>query len=92
MRDECIDQDLLASVVLGEMQRHGNLTVVPLFTPVNHGPEYLTLKEALENGLLTITEVSQHGTVPELRVDNRAELPCCSWTARNLWARNRTGC
>jgi hypothetical protein len=48
--------------------------VVPLFTSVNHGPEYLTLKEALEKEFLTVTEVSHGGSVPELKVGNRADI------------------
>ncbi len=52
-----------------------NMGVIPLFTPVNHGPEYLTLQEALKRGLLTITELSQSGSVPELKVLSRAEIP-----------------
>jgi len=48
---------------------------IPLFTTVNHGPQYLTLKEALDQRLLTITEVSQGGSVPELKVVNKAEIP-----------------
>ena len=52
-----------------------NMGVLPLFTSINETPQYLTLKEALEKRLLTITEVSQSGSVPELKVVNKAEIP-----------------
>jgi hypothetical protein len=65
----------LSSLELGEAQHHTNMTVFPLFTSVNHGPEYLTMKEALDQRLLTITEVSQGGSVPELMAVNKAHMP-----------------
>ena len=52
-----------------------NMAVIPLFTPINGSPNYLTLKEALEKRLLTITEVSQGGSVPELKVLYRGGIP-----------------
>ncbi len=51
------------------------MSIFPLFTPFNDGPEYITLREALEKNLLTITEVNQRGSVPELKVQNRATIP-----------------
>jgi hypothetical protein len=44
------------------------MAVFPLFTSLNHGPEYLTLKEALALGVLAITEISEGGFVPELKI------------------------
>jgi len=63
----------LASITLGEAQAYKNITVFPLFTSANHGPEYLTLKEAMESGTFTVTEVSEGGTVPELKVINKGD-------------------
>jgi hypothetical protein len=60
---------------LGEAQIFKNMGVIPLFTSVDESPEYLTLKEALERKLLKITEVSQSGSVPELKVLNNADIP-----------------
>jgi hypothetical protein len=65
----------LSSLELGEVQHHTNMAVFPLFSSFNHGPEYLTMKEALDRRLLTITEVSQGGSVPELMAVNKAEVP-----------------
>jgi len=65
----------LSSFEFGEIQQYKNLGIIPLLTSLDGSPEYLTLKEALEQKKLKITEVSQHGTVPELKVINEAEIP-----------------
>lgn len=72
---EKIIGDYLSSIELGEVQQHKNMAVFPLFTSSNHGPEYLTLKEALALGVLTITEISEGGSVPELKAINKGDLP-----------------
>ncbi|MBM4305953.1 MAG: hypothetical protein FJ123_04360 [Deltaproteobacteria bacterium] len=67
--------NFLSKMEFGELKIYNNMGAIPLFTTVNHGPQYLTLKEALDQRLLTITEVSQGGSVPELKVVNKAEIP-----------------
>jgi len=67
--------DYLSKIEFGELKVFNNMAIFPLFTPIHDGPEYLTLGEALEKNLLTITEVSQSGSVPELKVQNRATIP-----------------
>lgn len=67
--------DFLSKLEFGELKVFNNMAIFPLFTSINHSPEYLTLKGALEKNLLTITEVSQSGSVPELKVVNKAEIP-----------------
>src|SRR5882672_7287949 len=73
------NEQLLASFLshleLGEKQQFGNMTVIPLFSHVNHSPEYLTLSEALEKRLLLIAEITRQGSVPDLKVINQAEVP-----------------
>lgn len=61
---------LAENLHLGEMKIHKELAVVPLFCKEVGGPDYITLKEALAGGGLTISEVSQGGSVPELKVIN----------------------
>jgi len=56
----------------GEAQRHENLVMVPLLSDVDDGLGYITLAEALAAGQIEIREVSEAGSVPELRVVNRA--------------------
>jgi hypothetical protein len=65
----------LLKLEFGELQTFNNMAVIPLFTSVDNSPKYLTLKEALEGGLLVITEISKTGSVPELRVVNKAGIP-----------------
>src|SRR5438876_245510 len=65
----------LSKIVLGEPQRFKNMTVVPLFHSTDGGPDYLTLEEALSANVLTIGEISQAGSVPQLKVTNLADVP-----------------
>ena len=65
----------LSDMELGKPQEFKNMGVIPLFTSTNDSLKYLTLKDALEKHLLTVTEVSQGGSVPELEVKNEAEIP-----------------
>ena len=59
---------------LGEVQEHKGMSVFPLF---NGGDDslYITLKEALDADLLTVTEIDDSGSVPELKVINKADVP-----------------
>jgi hypothetical protein len=65
----------LQSFNFTEGQFHKNMAVFPLLCELNHDPEYLTLKEALDSQVLKIVEVSQAGSVPELKVVNEGEKP-----------------
>jgi hypothetical protein len=65
----------LESFEFGELQHFKNMGVLPLLTSLDDSLEYLTLKEALDMQVLTITEVSQEGSVPELKVINSADIP-----------------
>jgi hypothetical protein len=67
-------RDCLSSLIRGP-QQFKNMTLVPLFTLLNHGPEYLTLQEAMDKDLLSVAEVSHGRSVPQLKVVNRANLP-----------------
>ncbi len=67
--------ELLTGLRLTDPQRSKHIAVFPLFTALNHSPQYLTLVEALAQRLLTVTEVSVGGSVPELRVTNQAAQP-----------------
>jgi hypothetical protein len=71
--DESV-KSMLSALKLAEVQTFKNMAVFPLLSPLDGGPDYLTLKEALEKALLTVTEVSAGGSVPELKVANAAEV------------------
>jgi hypothetical protein len=46
--------------------RHKNLTVVPLSDRQHNELDYVLSAEAIESGILEVTEVGEQGTVPEL--------------------------
>ena len=64
----------LMGMELGAAQSFENMTVFGLRTSLDGGPEYITLKEALEKGVFTVAEVSEGGSVPELKVENRSDI------------------
>ncbi len=72
---EAIVKGSLERIKFGEVQVHGHVAVIPIIGGGDSGPDYLTMKEAMEKQLLTVTEVTEGGTVPELKVVNRAEKP-----------------
>lgn len=71
---ETIIAQRLKDLRLGEPQSHRNVTVIPVTGPES-GPDYLTLKEAMDNGSLVVGEVSEGGAVPELKVVNKGVKP-----------------
>lgn len=54
---------------LGPEQRHEHVTVFPVIADAT-GPAYIALATALQRGEVTITEVSESGSVPTLQVTN----------------------
>ncbi len=66
---------LLAQVALAPQQTHKSLTLWPLVlredTPRSDQPAYVLLARALEEGTLQIDEISEGGSVPNVRVSNR---------------------
>jgi hypothetical protein len=67
-------ENYLSGMELGAAQSFGNMAVFPLLTSVDGGPEYITLKEALEKGVFAVTETSEGGSVPELKVENKGRV------------------
>ena len=65
-------QEYLGSLQLGEIQQFKNLAMVPVVSDYDDGLVYITIGEALGAGSIEIREVSEGGSVPELRVVNRA--------------------
>jgi len=64
---------LLASVLTAEPVTHGALAVIPLLAPNLADPDWLTLEEAGDRA--RVTEVSEAGSVPFLKVANGADRP-----------------
>jgi hypothetical protein len=69
-----IIQQALSSVDVGSPLVHRNLAAFPLFGPSVSDPGYLTLDEALARGVIVISELTQAGSVPELKVVNQGDL------------------
>jgi hypothetical protein len=68
---DSILKNYLAEVSLGTPASYGSMIVLPVFAPpvaVEH--EYLLMQEAMDFGVLTITEVSEAGSVPQLMAVN----------------------
>ena len=65
----------LEGIKFGEIQIHNHVAAIPTISTNGSGPDYWTLKEAMEKSLLTISEVSEGGHVPELKVSNKGDKP-----------------
>lgn len=65
-------KEYLAQAAIGEAQVYKNLVMYPLISPYDDGVDYLLLDEALEQGVVQVTEVSKDGSVPDLKVRNRS--------------------
>jgi hypothetical protein len=72
---EAIVKGSLERIKFGEIQVHGHVALIPIMGSGDSGPDYLTMKEAMEQQLLTVTEVTEGGTVPDLKVINRGQKP-----------------
>ncbi|MHB0999061.1 MAG: ARPP-1 family domain-containing protein [Armatimonadota bacterium] len=72
---ENVVMDYLSSVEFRDAQTFSNMTVLPLFSPIENKLVYITLGEAMENGTLTIKEVNNGGSVPQLAVVNSGDIP-----------------
>jgi hypothetical protein len=65
-------QGFLENVKLGGKQSHLNMTLIPLLASDAREPDYLVLEEALGQGAVDVTEVSQGGSVPDLKLINKS--------------------
>lgn len=67
--------DALANIRVGDPVSFRNLDCFPLYSPENGAAEYVTLDEALEARTARITEVSDEGSVPDLKLFNEGDNP-----------------
>ena len=65
----------LSGLTLSDPMNHGGLAVFPLTSDRSSSLSYLLLEDGLRKDLVTIREVSEGGSVPELTVENRADKP-----------------
>jgi len=66
-------RDAVREVVSGRPVTFKNLTLFPLIAARERQADYLVLDEALAKGWVEITESSEAGNVPELKVVNRGD-------------------
>lgn len=66
---------MLPDLRVGEPRQAGGLQVFPLAWRPGEPINYLTLDEALGAGLLEVGEVSEGGSVPQLRLTNKGKRP-----------------
>jgi hypothetical protein len=64
---------MLATTRIGQPAGFGPLTVFPLFCDSSRPVDYLLADEATQAGALTVAEVSEQGSVPNLIVENKGE-------------------
>ena len=62
----------LENVKLGGKQSHMNMILIPLLAPDAGEADYMILEEALGQKVVEISEVSQGGSVPDLKLINRS--------------------
>lgn len=65
----------LGHLSLGATQRALNLSMTPLVAESEGEPRYVTLDDAIAHGWVSVTEVTDGGSVPTLLVRNVATLP-----------------
>ena len=67
--------EMLRGLRAGKITEFRNMTVVPLCHDNDRVGGYITLKEGLESGTLSIHEISMNGSVPELVAVNTGHVP-----------------
>jgi len=67
--------ELLSGVSIGEPGRHGRLEIFPLFGPAAAPQHFILLDEALASQSVEITETSQSGSVPVLKLLSTSAVP-----------------
>ena len=65
----------MSEVSLGEAQKHLGLTMIPMLAEGPEQPQYRLLDDALSAGCARATEVSDAGSVPELKFINDCDQP-----------------
>lgn len=66
--------EYLNTLKFGKKQSCKNLCLFPLLAADGVAVDYLTLDEALPQGLIEVKEMNEQGSVPELRVTNHSPL------------------
>ena len=67
--------NLLSQIMQGKLQKYENMQVVPLLEDIPVTLQYMTLQESILTNKFIVTEVSEGGSVPNLKVNNKLEMP-----------------
>jgi hypothetical protein len=68
-------KNYLHNLRFGETQFHQHISVIPLHTALDGAPPYVALADAMAARTLTVTGVSEGGSVPQLLVLNDSTQP-----------------
>lgn len=66
-------QRFIEGIKVGAKQEHRNMTLYCLLAAKEANVDFITLDEALDSGSLTVTELDESGSVPELKVTNKSD-------------------
>ncbi len=67
--------DTISQITIGAPRAFGKLCLFPLLSDLPPAFPYKTLDDALHNGKARVTEISEGGSVPDLRFDNDGNEP-----------------
>lgn len=71
--DVSVLDGFISSLRLGDAEKYENLTIFPLYSEISRENGYKTLDEAVTTEKFKVTEVSEGGSVPELKVLNELD-------------------
>ncbi|MGA8831359.1 MAG: ARPP-1 family domain-containing protein [Desulfomonilaceae bacterium] len=66
-------KDFFSEIKVGAKQNHKNMTLYCMLSAHEAPVDFMTLDNALKNDALIITEVTESGSVPELKVNNKSD-------------------
>ncbi len=66
-------KEFFNEIKVGAKQNHKNMTLYCLLSADEARVDFLTLDNALGIGALSVTEVTEGGSVPELKVNNKSD-------------------
>ena len=66
-------KEFLSQIKVGAKQSHKNMTLYCLLSAQETSIDFLTLDEALVREVLIITELTEGGSVPDLKVHNKSD-------------------
>ena len=81
----------LPDIQVGNPTCHEALTIFPLFLNASTGVDYLLSDEAISAGSITVEEVSEGGSVPNLLVTNKGDSRVLFLEGEELRGASRTG-